>query len=87
MCPHEATHNRNIIKCSICGEISHPTCDCPQKAEYIKNQQTIQQNRLLESQYNKFKEEIQSDKKPKESGTAFITDVDKQKLLSIEASK
>lgn len=55
-CPHELTHTRNIIKCSICGEISHPTSDCPDKAEYLKKQQINQQNMLLESQYSKLKE-------------------------------
>lgn len=54
MCPHEVTHTRNMIKCSICNEISHPTSDCPQKngifkynIEYIKAQQTLHQNLLL----------------------------------------
>ena len=86
-CPHELTHTRNIIKCSICGEISHPTSDCPDKAEHLKKQQINQQNMLLESQYSKFKEELNTDKKKEAVGTAFITDFSRKDLMAIEASR
>lgn len=67
--------------CSICGETSHPTSDCPEKQAYLKKQQTDQIHLLLESQYNQFKDEVAD--KPK-GGLAFITDIDRKKLLSIE---
>lgn len=39
---------------------------------------------LLESQYSKFKEELNTEnKKTKPAGTAFITDFNKKELLSI----
>ena len=61
-----------MIKCSICGENSHPTSDCPQKQAYLQRQQSEQIALLLESQYDQFKQDL-SVNKPK-GGTAFITD-------------
>lgn len=60
-CP-EASHIKHIVKCSICGETSHPTSDCPQKADFLKAQQAEQINKLLESQYSKFKDTVEGDK-------------------------
>ena len=51
----------------------------------MKAQQTEQINRLMESQYEKFKGTM--GEKPKESGLAFITDYSKKDLLKIEGEK
>lgn len=80
-CPFQPKSNI-VIKCSICGENSHPTSDCPEKQAYLKKQQSDQIAMLLESQYSQFKEDL-TNKKPK-GGANFITDFDHKKdLLAI----
>jgi hypothetical protein len=70
-----------VVKCSICGENSHPTSDCPEKQAYLKKQQTDQIAMLLESQYSQFKQDVDV-KKPK-GGAAFITDFARKEALAI----
>ena len=79
-CPFGNKNAKVQITCSICGQSSHPTSDCPEKQAYLKTQQTNKIAMLLESQYNMFKDDVQE--KPK-GGLAFITDIDRKKLLSI----
>lgn len=79
-CPFQAKTNI-VIKCTICGENSHPTSDCPEKQAYLKKQQSDQIAMLLESQYHQFKEDL-SIPKPK-GGMAFITDFERKEMLSI----
>lgn len=79
-CPFQ-TKNQFNIKCSICGENSHPTSDCPEKQAYLKKQQSDQIAMLLESQYHQFKEDLNVTK-PK-GGISFITDFEKKDMLAI----
>ena len=78
-CPFGAKNKVQVV-CSICGESSHPTSDCPEKQAYLKKQQTDQIAMLLESQYDQFRSDLEQ--KPK-GGMAFITDIDRKKLLAI----
>lgn len=77
-CPFQAKNHANI-KCTICGETSHPTSDCPEKQAYMQKQQSDQIAMLLESQYHQFKEDLNV-AKPK-GGANFITDFEKKKDL------
>ena len=79
-CPFQAK-NHVVVKCSICGENSHPTSDCPEKQAYLKKQQTDQIAMLLESQYSQFKEDLNTSK-PK-GGAHFITDFERKDMLAI----
>lgn len=81
-CPFQAKSQVNV-KCSICGESSHPTSDCPQKQAYLKKQQTDQIAMLLESQYHQFKEDLNV-QKPK-GGMAFITDFERKDIRDMKA--
>jgi splicing factor 1 len=54
-CPFPSTHTRNMIKCNICGEISHPTSDCPQKTDFYLTQQNQRKAEIFETQYEKFR--------------------------------
>jgi splicing factor 1 len=56
-CPFEMKNKANVL-CSICGETTHPTSDCPERQAYLKRQQTNQINMLLESQYSQFKSDL-----------------------------
>ena len=81
-CPFQSK-NTSGVKCSICGETSHPTSDCPEKQAYLKKQQSDQIAMLLESQYHQFKEDLNVTK-PK-GGTAFITDFEKKDIRDLRA--
>lgn len=45
-CPFQPKNTVNI-KCTICGENSHPTSDCPEKQAYLQKQQSDQIAMLL----------------------------------------
>ena len=81
-CPFQ-TKSTSGVKCTICGETSHPTSDCPEKQAYMKKQQTDQIAMLLESQYHQFKEDLNITK-PK-GGTAFITDFERKDVKDLKA--
>ena len=81
-CPF-TTKSQVNVKCSICGESSHPTSDCPEKQAYLKKQQTDQIAMLLESQYHQFKEDLNV-AKPK-GGMAFITDFERKDIRDMKA--
>ena len=46
-CPFQPTQTKITIKCEICGEARHPTCDCPEKQAYLSKKQADQINMLL----------------------------------------
>lgn len=79
-CPFQAK-SMVQVKCTICGESSHPTSDCPEKQAYMKKQQTDQIAMLLESQYSQFKEDVNV--KKSQGGANFITDFARKQTLSI----
>jgi splicing factor 1 len=69
-CPHRAkTFKTSGVKCSICGDLSHPTRDCPMKKDDPTNASA------LESEYNSFIAELDGKSAKSSDGEAFCQPV------------
>jgi splicing factor 1 len=69
-CPHRAkTFKTSGVKCSICGDLSHPTRDCPMKKDDPTNASA------LESEYNSFIAELDGRSAKSSDGEAFCQPV------------
>ena len=47
-CPNKRNFKKPVVRCSICGEMSHPSIDCPLKREGTKNQSNQSQKELID---------------------------------------
>lgn len=56
MAPDEASWTRSDVKCQICGEVSHPTSDCPLRGKGVALPPAKQQ--AMDNEYQKFLAEI-----------------------------
>lgn len=47
-CPNKKTFKKPLVRCSICGEASHPAIDCPLKREGFRRQSNQSQRELID---------------------------------------
>lgn len=71
------------VKCAICGEVSHPTSDCPLKG--TSGVSYVETSHQIDSEYEKFLAEI--GEKPQASGKNDIDSAYQEFMSAIDPSK